>query len=388
MSQQQQQPQRMSVAAQTLVSFRQQMEGRRDELNRMLPAHIPVERFLRVADTAVQGNPDLLKCSPRSLFNAAMKAATDGLLPDGREGAIVSYRTKQGDHWVDMAQWMPMVAGIRKKVRNSGEIATWEVNIVRENDTFEYMLGDDPKLVHIPLLRGERGEIIAAYSIATLKTGEKSREVMTIEEINAIRGRSRSKDKGPWVTDFSEMCRKTVARRHSKVLPMSTDMDDLLRRDDDLYEFKAEGERAASLSASNQAPPVGIAGKFALLAGGRDDTPATPAHNPDTGEIIDHEPQNTAAAQGTARQQGSARAVTRAQDAAAGVTQQRGDGSPGAGAPPAHTAAASTNDLDEIYQQGRQAFLDGLKKRQCPHQDEDAKYEAWVNGWEAAEQGA
>jgi hypothetical protein len=28
------------------------------------------------------------------------------------------------------------------------------------------------------------------------------------------------------------MARKTVARRHSKVLPMSTDLDDLIRRDD------------------------------------------------------------------------------------------------------------------------------------------------------------
>jgi recombination protein RecT len=28
------------------------------------------------------------------------------------------------------------------------------------------------------------------------------------------------------------MCKKTVAKRHSKVLPMSTDLDDLLRRDD------------------------------------------------------------------------------------------------------------------------------------------------------------
>uniref|UniRef100_UPI00195373C4 recombinase RecT n=1 Tax=Klebsiella aerogenes TaxID=548 RepID=UPI00195373C4 len=45
-----------------------------------------------------------------------------GLLPDGREGAIVEFSGK--------AQWMPMIGGLRKKVRNSGEIATWEAHVV------------------------------------------------------------------------------------------------------------------------------------------------------------------------------------------------------------------------------------------------------------------
>src|SRR3546814_9174090 len=75
---------------------------------------IPVEKFHRVAVTAISSNPDLLNVDRTSLFGALMKAAQDGLLPDGREGAIVPFKGK--------ASWMPMVAGIMKKVRNSGEI--------------------------------------------------------------------------------------------------------------------------------------------------------------------------------------------------------------------------------------------------------------------------
>src|SRR5262249_43456251 len=134
-----------------------------------------------------------------------------------------------------IATYMPMIGGLRKKARNSGEIVTWECYVVHENDFFDYALGDNPHIEHKPTLENP-GPIVAAYSIATLKGGDKSREVMSIAEIEAVRARSRAKDSGPWVTDFSEMCRKTVARRHSKVLPTSTDLDNIFTRDDQLPE--------------------------------------------------------------------------------------------------------------------------------------------------------
>lgn len=219
------------------VEFRQELANRIPQFKAALPAQIPAERFVRVLMTAAQQNPRLLnerECSRRSFWNAAMRAAQDGLLPDGREGAIVPYRGQ--------AQWLPMIAGLRKKVRNSGEIATWDVHVVHANDRFSYRLGDDPMIEHAPTL-GDPGPVIAAYSIAVLKSGEKSREVMSIAAIHRIRDRSdawrafqaNKISSTPWATDFEEMCRKTVARRHSKSLPMSTDLDDLIRRDDAVY---------------------------------------------------------------------------------------------------------------------------------------------------------
>jgi recombination protein RecT len=106
-----------------------------------------------------------------------------------------------------------MIAGLRKKVRNSGEIATWDAQVVHEKDHFEFELGDDPYIKHKPFMGGNRGKVIAAYSVATLKTGEKSREVMTVEQIERVRAMSKAKDRGPWVDHYEEMCRKTVARQ-------------------------------------------------------------------------------------------------------------------------------------------------------------------------------
>lgn len=235
-----------AVAASPIKELRAELEGMGQQFQAALPAHIPVERFKRVVMTALQNNPDLITAERRSLWNSAMKAAQDGLLPDGREGAMVIYRTKKKDgereFWVEAVQWMPMIAGIRKKVRNSGEIATWDAQVVHRKDHFKFQLGDDPLIEHVPTMEADPGAVIAAYSIATLKSGEKSREVMTVSQIEKVRAISKAKDAGPWKTHYEEMCRKTVARRHSKVLPMSTDLDDLIRRDDDLYDFKGDRE--------------------------------------------------------------------------------------------------------------------------------------------------
>ena len=205
-----------------------------------LPGHVSVEKFVRVTLTAVQTNPQLLEADRRTLFAAATKAAQMGLLPDGREGAIVTFKGQ--------AQWMPMVAGIMKLVRNSGEISTWSVQAVYENDTFDFCLGDEEHITHKPAL-ANRGKIIAVYSIVTMKDGEKSREVMSVEDVNAIRARSRSGGSGPWQTDYAEMAKKTVVRRHSKRLPLSTDIDGVVHEDDELFMPPTEAEQPASAPA-------------------------------------------------------------------------------------------------------------------------------------------
>lgn len=209
-----------------ITVVRQAIDKMAPQFKMALPAHVDVERFVRVTMTAVQNNAELMKADRNTLYSAAMKAAQDGLLPDGREGAIVTFAGK--------AQWMPMVAGIMKKVRNSGEVSTWSVHVVKDGDYFDYELGDEERIVHRPVMKN-RGATIAVYSIVVMKDGERSREVMGIDEVEAIRARSRSGGSGPWKTDFDEMAKKTVIRRHSKRLPMSTDLDGAIHSDDDLF---------------------------------------------------------------------------------------------------------------------------------------------------------
>jgi recombination protein RecT len=283
-----------------LVVFKQQLDAREGEFKAALPAHIPAERFARVVMTACQRTPDLLNVERRSLFLAALQCAQDGLLPDGREAALVTYKDR--DRGL-IAQYLPMIAGLRKKCRNSGEIATWDVHAVFSNDAFEFELGDDPFIRHKPCLE-DRGKLIAVYSIATLKSGEKSRDVMSVGEVEKIRAKSRAKN-GPWAdpTFYPEMAKKTVARRHSKVLPMATDLDDLIRRDDALYDLEGARAEASALSGGR---PQSLTGKLDALAGPSHAVERqAPQHDAETGEIppreiegdatSEDEPENDAA---------------------------------------------------------------------------------------------
>jgi len=209
-----------------------------------LPPHVPVERFVRVVLTAVNGSPELAQADRRSLFEAAMKAAQDGLLPDGRDAAFVVFNTRggAGKEAIRKVQYMPMIWGIVKKVRNSGELLSIAANVVYSGDVFDYTLGDNEKIEHKPALTN-RGKPVCAYAIAKTKDGAVYREVMTEAEIDAVRGVSRAGDAGPWGGPFRlEMWRKTVLRRLAKRLPMSTDLETIVERDDDMYDFSQRAE--------------------------------------------------------------------------------------------------------------------------------------------------
>jgi len=199
-----------------------------EQLKMALPNHIPVERFIRVAQTAVQNNPDLLnpqKVERRSLFGALTKAAQDGLLPDGVEGAIIPFKGK--------AVWQPMVRGIMKKVRNSGQVANWDVAPVFEKDTFERLLGDDQRIYHKPYEEGDPGDVVGAYSIVTLKDGSKSRDYLPRWRIDKALAQNPMGANSLMRTKFmDEAAVKTVIKHHAKRLPMSTDIEAIFERDE------------------------------------------------------------------------------------------------------------------------------------------------------------
>lgn len=209
------------------------------EFKLALPNHIPSERFTRIAISAINSNADLLDPSidRRSLYAAVMKAAQDGLVIDGREAALVTFKSKDGVK----AQYLPMVAGVLKKMRNSGEISNIGYGIVYkkeyEQKRFEYIKGDNESLRHEPILFEDKGPMIGVYAVVTLKDGAKVREFMDMKQIEKVRAVSRSakSEYGPWVKWFEEMAVKSVLRKVSKLCPMSSDIDQVFRNDDEIH---------------------------------------------------------------------------------------------------------------------------------------------------------
>src|SRR5260370_37569637 len=76
------------------AAFQRDLDEYTPNLMQALPAHVSVDKFKRVLITAVSSNPELLYANRRTLFTAAVRCASDGLLPDGREAALVVYNTR------------------------------------------------------------------------------------------------------------------------------------------------------------------------------------------------------------------------------------------------------------------------------------------------------
>ena len=194
------------------------------QINKVATRHRTAEKLMRLVTGEVKKTPALAKCSVASVMRCVMEAARLGLQPGGALGQF--YIVPYG------AEATPIVGyrGLITLARRSGKIRRLEAHVVYEADEFQVRFGTDPGLTHIPSMKAERGDIVAAYMVVQMEGESIQVEVMTREDIIAIRDRSRASKNGPWVTDFAEMCRKTVVRRGCKYLPMDTEESAPLQR--------------------------------------------------------------------------------------------------------------------------------------------------------------
>lgn len=197
-----------------------------------LPKHLSPDTFIRVALTALTRTPKLMECDQASFFTCLLDLSARGLWPDGQHAHLIPYGTK--------CTLIIDYKGIAKLIMQSGEVRAIRADVVYERDDFSFSYGTDEHLKHRPNLSGNRGKMICAYSYVSFKEGDPSFIVMSIDEIERIRQRSRAANNGPWVTDFGEMAKKTVFRRHAKWLPFSSDLLDKVQRDDDVIDLDAD----------------------------------------------------------------------------------------------------------------------------------------------------
>lgn len=217
----------LPVQKQNYTTVAQMMEKSRDSIAAALPKHLTVERLSRVALGELRTNPKLLECNPTSLMSAIVKASQLGLEVGSAMGHayLVPYKTE-----------CTLIIGYRGMIalaRRSGEIQSITARVVYARDTFELEYGLDEKLRHVPSTDEDPGPVTHVYAVAKLRDGGIQYEVMTRAEVEAIRKRSRAGQYGPWVTDWSEMARKTVMRRLFKYLPMSIEMADAMSAEAD-----------------------------------------------------------------------------------------------------------------------------------------------------------
>lgn len=195
----------------------------------LVPRHLNAERLTKVALNCVAKTPALQGCSVASLYQCVITASELGLEPGGALGHA---------YLVPYGQTCTLIIGYRGLVelmRRSGDLSNIRAVIVRKGDRFDYEEGLSPKLTHKPVV-GSMEPMELVYAVATLKDGSQQFELMSRAQVEAIRAKSKAGKGGPWVDHFDEMAKKTVIRRISKLLPMSSEVADAIEKDGDMVD--------------------------------------------------------------------------------------------------------------------------------------------------------
>lgn len=264
-------------------------QSQKQVLKDVLPKHVDPDRLLRIALGAMRTTPMLMNASIESLFGAVVQCAQLGLEPNTPLGHayLIPFNNRRAGK-VEV-QIVFGYKGLIDLARRSGQIVSIAAHAVYENDDFKFSYGLDEKLEHVPTLNN-RGQVIAFYAVAKLEGGGYAFEVMSREQVEAIRDASQNyayakdKSKTVWGEHFDEMGRKTVLRRLFKYLPVSIELATASNLD------SKAGEESQALDSV-------LTGEFevlpedALVGSADHESSVSGEVNTETGEVTQPEPE-------------------------------------------------------------------------------------------------
>lgn len=186
--------------------------------------------FLKEISFAMQlfkSNAYLNKSTKESKLECVVNLAQTGLTlnPVLKYAYLVPRSVRDGQDYVIKCHVEPSYQGLVKLVTDTGSAKTIYAHVVYEGDVFKTTLGTSVEIQHEPQYKST--DITHVYAVALLHDGTKQVEVMTLEQIDAIRDMSesyKSFKKGNaksciWNDHFEEMAKKTVIKRLVKYLP-------------------------------------------------------------------------------------------------------------------------------------------------------------------------
>ena len=210
------------------------LESHRERIKAVCDKAIPPEKLIQLAAICAYRNNQLAECSPPSVLAAVIQAASLGLdlHPSSGEAYLIP-------RWNSQAKCLEChfqagYQGLCRLVRQAGTRYI-HARVVHEADVFAWRYSPELEMCHEPSRESNVGAVIGAYAVARTETGELIGEFMTLGELEKIRAKSQSPNKGPWVDYTEEMQKKTVARRLCKWLPKSPTLVEALASIDDDY---------------------------------------------------------------------------------------------------------------------------------------------------------
>lgn len=212
------------------------------QIQAALPKHISADRIARIALTALRKDKKLGECRPETFLGALMIASQLGLEPNTplQHCFLIAYKND--------CQFQIGYQGLIDIGYRTGLYQTIYAEAVHEGDEFEYELGLNKTLKHIPKKGSKVNKAIAYYAVYKLKDGSFDFSVMFREEVEAhAKKYSKSYHSGPWVNNFDAMAKKTCIIKVLKYAPKSIELAQAISVDNakitlDLKATEEEGD--------------------------------------------------------------------------------------------------------------------------------------------------
>lgn len=224
-----------------------------DQIRRMepeyqaaMPKGAEAAQLIRDAITLVKTNSKLVECDEISVLGGLMNIAQLNLRVAvlGQAWLLPFWDYKAGPRDKDgkprggyVAQLVIGYQGYIELAHRSPNVSGVVARTAYENDLFEVELGTDDRIVHKPLMDGDRGAPIAYYAVAKFTNGGHTFWWMTKPEMELHRDKYALAKKdgrivGPWRDEFEGMAQKTVVRKLAKYMPKSTELAHAIAADE------------------------------------------------------------------------------------------------------------------------------------------------------------
>jgi recombination protein RecT len=221
----------------TKASFKTDVARWAPEIEKVATRGFTSDRVLAAALQAAVHEPKIFEATPQSLYLALMKSArwaldigdTCHLVPLNKK---ISKRGEPDRYAVIVELW-PDYKGLKALAMRQGIIRGMEEFVVFEGDQFDYQLGMDAFLRHQPNANpAKRGKITGAYTVIRLPHNDRSFNYMPIDDIEAIRAKSKSWGPTAYPKCPAWYAKKTVVRDYLNRQPKQGALSEALAADD------------------------------------------------------------------------------------------------------------------------------------------------------------
>lgn len=203
-----------------------QTKGLAQRFNSKSPKDIRWTSEKEFVKSQLMSNPKLLECTEDSVLSSFYQGASMGLSfsPTLQHIYLIPYKyypiKSDRNQWQMMAYASPSYRGLVHLATTTGKIKFMRADVVYKGDIFTYNGAADKPLYQSKNMENRvMSKATAVFVHAITDDGFHLCEVMTKQQVMAIKSKSKQKDSLMWTTFEEEGWKKSVIRRMYKTLP-------------------------------------------------------------------------------------------------------------------------------------------------------------------------